>query len=117
MPGSDEHQRRRSGFFETEPVRNRNYGVFRRRHEFTISTMHAGSEQHITPAAIVVASNAERTLAATESGRKKNPFAHLHPFAKFTYLNHFACNIAAQNMRHRILQWNAGAYPKIQVIQ
>src|SRR5437588_11901683 len=100
MPGGEEHQRRRCGFFETEPIGDRNHRVFRRRHVFTISAMNPGAEHGIAPAAIVMPGNAESTLAATESRREQNALPYLHAFAKRAHLHHFAGDIAAENVRH-----------------
>src|SRR5216684_2752304 len=111
MPGGEEHQGRRRGLVEPEPIGNGNGRIFWRRHEFTISAMNTGAEHGIAPAAIVMPGNAQSTLAATESRREQNALPHLHALAKLAHLHHFAGDIASENVRHWILQGNAGPYP------
>ena len=101
MPGGEEHQRHGGGFFELELVWNGDDRILRRGDQFGIAAWDAVAEHHVAWAEVVRAFEAFRALATAQAGRQQHALTGFDPPAQLARFDHFAGNVAAQDMRHR----------------
>ena len=118
MPRGEKNQRRRGGFFETQVVGNLDGGPLGRGHQFGVAAVDAVAEDGVLPAEVVAARGALVALPAAHARREQHAPARFHALAQFAHLDHFAGDVASQNVRHgKLHAGNAGPHEQVQMIQ
>ena len=118
VPRGKKHQGRGGGILEAHVVGNLNDAVLGRREQFRIAAVDGVAEHGEAAAEVVIAREALLALAAALSRGKQYAPARLDALAEFADRDHFARDVAAQDVGHRELHaGDAGAYEQVEMIQ
>src|SRR3984893_8749858 len=116
VPGCQKYQWQACGLSEVKSIRNRNQVHRGHRDQIAVSAIDSIPENGKFGALVLQSSNAFRAASTEMHGGYQHPLTRFEPGHVLSDFGHFACDVAAQNVR-QLHARQSFSHPEVQMIQ